>query len=74
LSGKWVDLFTTLHLTSWEEGDKSLEGKRKLEKDKNLRIKSLYASTRDPREINKSPLSKKQEGPIKIKKQDLFRG
>jgi DNA-binding protein YbaB len=29
LSGHWVDLFSGLHLISWEEGAKGLEGKRK---------------------------------------------
>jgi hypothetical protein len=34
----WVDLFSGLHLTSWEEGAKGPEGKSKLVKDKSLRI------------------------------------
>jgi hypothetical protein len=38
LSGHWVDLFSGLHLTSWEEGVKGPEGKSKLVKDKSLRI------------------------------------
>jgi hypothetical protein len=38
LSGHWVDLFSGLHLTSWEEGAKGPEGKSKLVKDKSLRI------------------------------------
>jgi hypothetical protein len=54
-----------LNLISWEEGAKGPEGKRKLVKDKILRIKPLDASPRDPREINKRLLSKKQEGPRK---------
>jgi hypothetical protein len=39
LSGHWVDLFSGLHLISWEEGAKGPEGKSKLVKDKSLRIK-----------------------------------
>jgi hypothetical protein len=38
LSRHWVDLFSGLHLTSWEEGAKGPEGKSKLVKDKSLRI------------------------------------
>jgi hypothetical protein len=38
LSKHWVDLFSGLHLTSWEEGAKGPEGKSKLVKDKSLRI------------------------------------
>jgi hypothetical protein len=38
LSEHWVDLFSGLHLTSWEEGAKGPEGKSKLVKDKSLRI------------------------------------
>jgi hypothetical protein len=71
LSGHWVDLFSGLHLISWEEGAKGPEGKSKLVKDKSLRIKPRDASPRDPRESNKRLLSKKQEGPVKIIKQDL---
>jgi hypothetical protein len=63
-----------LHLTSWEEGAKGPEGKSKLAKDKSLRIKPRDASPRDPRESNKRLLTKKQEGPVKIIKQDLVRG
>jgi hypothetical protein len=74
LSGHWVDLFSGLHLISWEEGAKGPEGKSKLVKDKSLRIKPRDASPRDPRESNKRLLSKKQEGPVKIIKQDLIRG
>jgi hypothetical protein len=76
LSEHWVDLFSGLHLISWEEGAKGPEGKSKLVKDKSLRIKPRDASPRDPRESNKRLLSKKQEGPVKItkKKQDLTRG
>jgi hypothetical protein len=71
LSRHWVDLFSGLHLISWEEGAKGPEGKSKLVKDKSLRIKPRDASPRDPRESNKRLLSKKQEGPGKIIKQDL---
>jgi hypothetical protein len=74
LSRQWVDLFSGLHLISWEEGAKGPEGKSKLAKDKSLRIKPRDASPRDPRESNKRLLSKKQEGPVKIIKQDLIRG
>jgi hypothetical protein len=74
LSGHWVDLFSGLHLISWEEGAKGPEGKSKLVKDKSLKIKSRDASPRDPRENNKRLLSKKQEGPEKIIKLDLTRG
>jgi hypothetical protein len=74
LSGKWVDLFSRLHLSSWEEGAKGPEGKSELAKDKSLRIKPRDASPRDPRERNKRLLNKKQEGPVKIIKQDLIRG
>jgi hypothetical protein len=74
LSGHRVDLFSGLHLTSWEEGAKGPEGKSKLEKDKSLRIKPRYVSPMDPQESNKRLLSKKQEGPVKIIKQDLVRG
>jgi hypothetical protein len=63
-----------LHLNSWEEGAKGPEVKRKLEKDKILRIKPRDASPKDPRESNKRLLSKKKEGPVKITKQDLVRG
>jgi hypothetical protein len=66
LSEHWVDLFSRLHLISWEEGAKGPEGKSKLVKDKSLRIKPRDASPRDPRESNKRLLSKKQEGPEKI--------
>jgi hypothetical protein len=41
-------------------------------KDKSLEIKPRDASPRDPREGNKKPLSKKQEGPEKYK-QDLVK-
>jgi hypothetical protein len=58
----------------WEEGAKGPEGKSKLAKDKSLKIKPRDASPRDPRESNKELLNKKQEGPIKIIKQDLVRG
>jgi hypothetical protein len=58
----------------WEEGAKGPEGKNKLEKDKSLKIKPRDASPRDPRESNKTLLSKKQGGPIKIIKQDLVKG
>jgi hypothetical protein len=68
LSGHWVDLFSGLHLISWEEGAKGPEGKRKLVKDKSLKIKPQDASPRDPRESNKRLLSKKQEGPEKSNK------
>jgi hypothetical protein len=68
LSGHWVALFSGLHLISWEEGAKGPEGKRKLEKDKSLRIKPRDASLRDPRESNKRILNKKQEGPVKNNK------
>jgi hypothetical protein len=57
-----------------EEGDKGPEGKSKLAKDKSLKIKPQDALPRDPRERSKKLLSKKQEGPIKIIKQDLVRG
>jgi hypothetical protein len=58
----------------WEERAKGPEGKSKLAKDKSLKIKHLDASPKDPRESSKRLLSKKQEGPIKIIKQYLFRG
>jgi hypothetical protein len=58
----------------WEEGAKGPEGKSKLVKDKILIIKPQDASLRDPREINKRLLNKKQEGPVKIIKEDLIRG
>jgi hypothetical protein len=74
LSKHCVDLFSGLHLASWEEGAKGPEGKSKLLKDKSLRIKPQDASPMDPRESNKRLLSKKQEGPRKIIKQDLVRG
>jgi hypothetical protein len=74
LSRHWVDLFSGLHLISWEEGAKGPEGKSKLVKDKRLRIKPQDASPRDPRESNKRLLSNKQEGPVKIIKQDMIRG
>jgi hypothetical protein len=48
LFGHWVDLFSRLHLASWEEGAKGPEGKSKLVKDKILRIKPPDASPRDP--------------------------
>jgi hypothetical protein len=44
-----------------------------LVKDKILEIKPRDASPRDPREGNKRPLSKKQEGPEKNNKQDLIK-
>jgi hypothetical protein len=53
---------------------KGPEDKSKLAKDKSLRIKPQDALPRDPRESNKMLLSKKQEGPVKIIKQDLIRG
>ena len=58
----------------WEEGAKGIEGKSKLAKDKSLKIEPRDASPRDPRESSKRILSKKQEGPVKITKQDLIRG
>jgi hypothetical protein len=66
LSRHWVDLFSGLHLISWEEGDKGPEGKSKLVKEKILKIKPRDASPRDPRESNKRLLNKKQGGPKKI--------
>jgi hypothetical protein len=48
LSRHWVDLFSGLHLISWEEGAKGPEGKSKLVKDKSLKIKPRDASPRDP--------------------------
>jgi hypothetical protein len=63
LSGHWADLFSRLHLISWEEGAKGPEGKSKLVKDKILRIKPQDASPRDPQESNKRLLDKKLEGP-----------
>jgi hypothetical protein len=54
-----------LYLALWEEGAKGPEGKRKLAKDKSLKIKPRDASPRDPRESSKNLLSKKQEGPRK---------
>jgi hypothetical protein len=45
---------------------------KQLVKDKSLEIKPLDASPRDPREGNKKPLSKKQEGSRKYK-QDLVK-
>jgi hypothetical protein len=71
---QWVDLFLGLQLISWEEGAKGPKGKSKLVKDKSLRIKPQDASPKDPRENNKKILNKKQEGPVKIIKQDLVRG
>jgi hypothetical protein len=68
LSEQWVDLFSGLHLISWEEGAKGPEGKSKLEKDKILRIKPQDASPRDPQENNKRLLNKKKEGPVKNNK------
>jgi hypothetical protein len=58
----------------WEEGAKGPEGKRKLVKDKSLKMKPRDALPRDPRESNKRLLGKKQEGLGKIIKQDLTRG
>jgi hypothetical protein len=63
-----------LQLISWEKGAKGPKGKRKSVKDKNVKIKPRDTSPRDPRERNKRLLSKKQEGPVKIIKQDLIRG
>jgi hypothetical protein len=58
----------------WEEGAKGPECKRKLVKDKILRIKPRDALPRDTQEINKRIISKKKEGPRKVIKQDLTRG
>jgi hypothetical protein len=58
----------------WEEGAKGPEGKSKLARDKKPKIKPRDASPRDPRESSEKLLSKKQEGPIKIIKQDLVKG
>jgi hypothetical protein len=74
LSKDGVDLFSGLNLISWEEGAKGPKGKSKMVKEKSLRIKPRDASPRDPRERNKRLLSKKQEGPKNIIKQDLVRG
>jgi hypothetical protein len=74
LSRHWVDLFSGLHLISWEEGPKGPEGKSKLVKDKSLKNETSRCFAQDPRERNKRILSKKQEGPEKIIKQDLTRG
>jgi hypothetical protein len=53
-----------LHLILWEEGAKGPGGKSKLVRDKShKKIKPRDASPRDPREGNKRPLNKKQEGP-----------
>jgi hypothetical protein len=43
LSRHWIDLFSRLHLISWEEGDKGPEGKSKIVKDKSqeLNLKML---------------------------------
>jgi hypothetical protein len=54
-------------------GYKGPEGKSKLEKDKILRIKPRDASLRDPLESDKRLLGKKQEGLVKMIKQDLIR-
>jgi hypothetical protein len=61
-----------VHLTSWEEGAKGPEGKSKLVKDKSLRInlEMLRPGISEKARL----LSKKQEGPRKIIKQDLVRG
>jgi hypothetical protein len=69
-----VDLFSGLHLISWEEGAKGPQGKSKMVKDKNLRIKSRETSLKDPRESSKRLLNKKEEESVKIIKQDLVRG
>jgi hypothetical protein len=74
LSRHWVDLFSVLHLISWEEGAKGPEGKGKMVKDKSLKIKPRDASPRDPRERNKRVINNKQEGPRKIIKQGLTKG
>jgi hypothetical protein len=73
LSRHWVDLFSGLHLITWEEGAKGPEGKSKMVKDKILKLKPQDASPRDPQESNKNILSKKKEGPGKIIKQGLTR-
>jgi hypothetical protein len=44
----------------WEEGDKGPEGKSSWKKIKSKRMKPSYASPRDPQEINKRILKKKQ--------------
>jgi hypothetical protein len=74
LSEHWVDLFLGLHHISWEEWAKGPKGKSKLVKNKSLRIKPRDASPRDPGESSKRLLSKKQEGPEKVIRQDLTRG
>jgi hypothetical protein len=43
----------------WEEGAKGPEGKRKLAKDKSLKIKPRDTSPKDPQESGKRLLSKK---------------
>jgi hypothetical protein len=57
-----------LHLTSWEEGAKGPEGKSKLVKGKSLKMNLEMLRP------GKNLLSKKQEGPEEIIKQDLIRG
>jgi hypothetical protein len=52
-----------LHLIPWEEGAKGPGGKSSWQEIKAIKIKPRDASPRDPREGNKKPLNKKQEGP-----------
>jgi hypothetical protein len=74
LFGHWVDLFSGLHLTSWEEGAKGPEGKSKLVKDKSLRINLKMLRPAIPEKAIKSFLARNKRDPKKIIKQDLIRG
>jgi hypothetical protein len=74
LSGHWVDLFSGLHLNSWEEGAKGLEGKSKLVKDKILKIKPRDASPGIPEKAIKGFSTRNKRDPKKIIRQDLTRG
>jgi hypothetical protein len=65
LSKHWVDLFSGLHLISWEEGAKGPEGKSKLVKDKSLKIKPRDASPRDPEKAIKNFSARNKRDPEK---------
>jgi hypothetical protein len=65
LSEDWVDLFSGLHLTSWEEGAKGPEGKSKLVKDKILRINLEMLRQRIPEKAIKGFSGRNKRGPEK---------
>jgi hypothetical protein len=63
-----------LHLTSWEEGAKGPESKRKLAKDKSLKINLEMLRPWIPEKAVKGFSARNKRDPLKIIKQDRVRG